>query len=52
VARARRHRRRVPTAAGEPYQNHCAGVFAVRDGRIQSVREYMDTHYAHRVAFG
>ena len=27
-------------------------VFTVRDGRIESVREYMDTLYAHRVAFG
>jgi ketosteroid isomerase-like protein len=27
------------------------GVFTVRDGRIVAVRGYMDTHYAHRVAF-
>jgi ketosteroid isomerase-like protein len=26
-------------------------VFTVRDGRIHAVREYMDTLYAHRVAF-
>ena len=38
-------------AAGEPYENFCIGVFTVRDGRIVAVREYMDTHYAHRVAF-
>ena len=39
---------RARTAAGEPYENQCAGVFTVRDGRIQAVREYMDTHYAYR----
>lgn len=33
---------------GGPYENDCIGVFTVRDGRITSVREYMDTHYAHR----
>ena len=42
---------RARTAAGEPYENFCIGVFTVRDGRIVAVREYMDTHYAHRVAF-
>ena len=36
---------------GEPYENHCIGVFTVRDGRIAAVREYMDTLYARRVAF-
>ena len=43
---------RARTAAGEPYENFCIGVFTVRDGRIAAVREYMDTGYAHRVAFG
>ena len=42
---------RARTAAGEPYENFCIGVFTVRDGRIVAVREYMDTHYAYRVAF-
>ena len=42
---------RARTVAGEPYENHCAGVFTVRDGAIQAVREYMDTEYAARVAF-
>ena len=42
---------RARTAAGEPYENFCIGVFTVRDGRIAAVREYMDTQYAHRVAF-
>jgi ketosteroid isomerase-like protein len=36
---------------GEPYENHCIGVFTVRDGRIASVHEYMDTLYAYRTAF-
>jgi uncharacterized protein len=42
---------RARTVAGEPYENHCIGVFTVRDGQIQAVREYMDTQYAARVAF-
>jgi len=43
---------RAPTRAGEPYENFCAGVFTVRDGKIQSVREYMDTMYARNMLFG
>jgi ketosteroid isomerase-like protein len=39
---------RARTAAGEPYENRCIGVFVVRDGLIEEVREYMDTHYAYR----
>src|SRR4029453_7729929 len=42
---------RARTSAGEPYENFCIGIFTVRDGRIVAVREYMDTAYAHRVAF-
>ena len=42
---------RARTAAGDPYENYCIGVFTVRDGRIAAVREYMDTLYASRVAF-
>lgn len=42
---------RARTVAGDPYENHCIGVFTVRDGQIQAVREYMDTQYAARVAF-
>ena len=42
---------RARTAGGEPYENFCIGVFTVRDRRIVAVREYMDTYYAHRVAF-
>jgi uncharacterized protein len=43
---------RARTRAGRPYENRCIGVFTVRDGRIQGVREYMDTLYAQRPAFG
>jgi uncharacterized protein (TIGR02246 family) len=39
---------RARTAAGEAYENHCIGMFTVRDGRIQAVREYMDTQHAAR----
>jgi ketosteroid isomerase-like protein len=42
---------RARTRRGEPYENFCIGVFTVREGRIQAVREYMDTLYAHDVAF-
>jgi uncharacterized protein len=42
---------RARTAGGDPYENHCAAVFRVRNGRIQAVREYMDTLYASEVAF-
>ncbi len=42
---------RARTRSGNHYENHCIAVFTVRDGKIQSVREYMDTLYAHRVAF-
>ncbi len=43
---------RAHTPSGAPYENDCLGVFTVRDGRIQSVREYMDTLYAAETAFG
>ena len=43
---------RARTTAGRPYENRCIGVFDVRDGRIASVHEYMDTLYAHNTAFG
>jgi uncharacterized protein len=36
---------RARTRGGRPYQNGCIGVFTVRNGRIHSVREYMDTLY-------
>jgi len=34
------------------YENDCIGVFTIRTGKIQAVREYMDTLYAHNTAFG
>lgn len=43
---------RARTRDGRPYENDCIGVFTVRDGRIQEVREYMDTLYARDTAFG
>jgi uncharacterized protein (TIGR02246 family) len=39
---------RARTLDGTPYENDCIGVFTVRDGKIRSVHEYMDTHYAYR----
>jgi uncharacterized protein len=42
---------RAQTRRGRSYENHCIGVFTVRDGKIQAVREYMDTLYAREVAF-
>jgi uncharacterized protein (TIGR02246 family) len=43
---------RARNLRGEPYENFCVGVFTVVDGKIASVREYMDTLYAARRAFG
>lgn len=42
---------RARTKQGTDYENHCIGVFTVRDGRIEHVREYMDTLYASATAF-
>jgi ketosteroid isomerase-like protein len=42
---------RARTRDGDPYENGCLGIFTVRDGQIQAVREYMDTLYARDVAF-
>jgi hypothetical protein len=42
---------RARTREGRAYENGCIGVFTIRDGRIQDVREYMDTLYASEVAF-
>jgi ketosteroid isomerase-like protein len=39
------------TRGGRPYENQCIGVFTIRDGKIRTVREYMDTLYAHDTAF-
>jgi uncharacterized protein len=42
---------RARNRRAESYETFCIGVFSVRDGKIQAVREYMDTLYAHRTAF-
>jgi uncharacterized protein len=42
---------RARSLRGERYENHCIGVFTIRDRQIQAVREYMDTLYANEVAF-
>jgi uncharacterized protein (TIGR02246 family) len=39
---------RARTANGDPYENHCIGVFTITDGRIRAVREFMDTGYAQQ----
>ncbi|MEZ0091313.1 nuclear transport factor 2 family protein [Streptacidiphilus sp. EB129] len=36
---------------GGRYDQHCIGVFTVRDGLITSVREYFDTDHARTVLF-
>ncbi len=36
---------RARTRDGRPYENSCIGIFTIRAGKIQSVREYMDTLY-------
>lgn len=38
-------------AAGEPYENDYCGIFIIRDGKITTVREYLDSRYAARVLF-
>lgn len=36
---------------GSPYENHYASVFEVVDGRVRTMREYMDTeHVANSIA--
>lgn len=37
---------RALTHDGRPYENDCIAVFRIRGGRIETVREYMDTLYA------
>jgi ketosteroid isomerase-like protein len=36
---------------GADYDNEYCGVFVVEDGRIRTVREYLDTRYAARTLF-
>jgi ketosteroid isomerase-like protein len=40
------------TAGGAAYHNRNPGVFAVRDGKIASVRESTDTQRVEHVLFG
>jgi ketosteroid isomerase-like protein len=42
---------RARTREGRTYENGCIGVFTISAGKIQRVREYMDTLYASEVAF-
>jgi ketosteroid isomerase-like protein len=42
---------RARTAKGEDYENHYHFAFRLREGRISSVREYVDTLYAQRKLF-
>ncbi|QMU74518.1 nuclear transport factor 2 family protein [Streptacidiphilus sp. PB12-B1b] len=37
--------------SGGRYDQHCLAVFTIRDGRIASVREYLDTLHAQTVVF-
>jgi len=39
---------RARTRRGDPYENHCIGVFTIAHGKIKAVREYMDTGYAQQ----
>lgn len=39
------------TMSGRDYDNAYCGVFVVRDGRIQTVREYLDSGYAAHTLF-
>lgn len=42
---------KATAASGAAYDNRCAGVFTVRDGKITSVREYADTRHVADVLF-
>jgi uncharacterized protein len=42
---------RARTAGGADYDNAYCGIFTVRDSRISSVREYLDSGYAARTLF-
>ena len=39
------------TTSGRDYVNNFFGLFRVGDGKIQSLREYLDTQYAREVLF-
>ena len=40
---------RARTTGGEPYENSCAALFTLADGRITTVREYMDTQHVQAI---
>ena len=40
------------TASGEQYKNFYHFAFEIEDGQIRRVREYLDTHYAHKAFHG
>ncbi|MEZ0106681.1 ketosteroid isomerase-like protein [Catenulispora sp. EB89] len=42
---------KATAASGAVYDNRCAAVFTVRDGKITSVKEYADTHHVADVLF-
>ena len=42
---------RRKTTRGRDYVNHFLGLFQIRNGKIQSLREYLDTQYAKDVLF-
>ncbi|MCC2276048.1 nuclear transport factor 2 family protein [Streptomyces sp. ET3-23] len=42
---------KATAADGAAYDNRCAAVFTVCDGKIKSVREYADTHHVAKVLF-
>ena len=37
---------------GRPYNNSYHWLFVLRDGRIQTIKEYTDTLYANRAYYG
>ncbi|WP_034271506.1 nuclear transport factor 2 family protein [Actinospica robiniae] len=42
---------KATAASGATYDNRCAAIFTVRDGKIASVREYADTHHVAATLF-
>jgi uncharacterized protein len=42
---------KATAANGATYDNRCAAVSTVRDGKITAVREYADTHHVASVLF-
>ncbi len=42
---------RARAANGADYNNSYCGIFIVRDGKIQTIREYLDSGYAAKTLF-